>query len=362
MHEEMNGTVDVNTLSESVSPWPQALEVEVVKVGFIGCGSHSTASLYPCLRGIPEMRLVATCDLVEEKAKRNAEAFGAKSWYTDYDRMLKNEDLDAAFIVGTPQMHTELGIRCLEKGLHIFVEKPPSINVAEAMKFSEASKKHGRHVYVAFMKRHTPGYVLAKKLSEDPEFGRISEYEAKFCNGPYGQLWGLGSGPLSFLVGQVIHHFDLMRYLVGDVAEVYAKLMGLSETDYAFSVLLTFANGATGVMNINSFERWGTEMDGGGVIPERVQITGEGSYVIIDNVNKVISCPRNLLEPSIKSTHVFSGASNLSLYGYYYEMRQFARCLLKGVAPKADISDGVEALKLAEAVWKSAKEGRSIPV
>ncbi|MGQ9514614.1 MAG: Gfo/Idh/MocA family protein [Thermoproteota archaeon] len=336
--------------------------MEAIKVGFIGCGAHSTASLYPCFRGIPEMQLVATCDLVEEKARRNAQAFGAKKWYTDYERMIEEEELDAVFIVGSPKMHTELGIGCLERGLHIFVEKPPSLNLADALRFFEASKRAGRHVFVAFMKRHAPGYILAKKIIEEPEFGRIMGYEAKFSNGPYPKIWGLDSAPLSFLIGQVIHHFDLMRFLVGEVAEIRARLSQLDETQFVFSVILSFRNGATGVMNINSCERWGTEMDGGGTIPERVQVTGEGSYVIVDNVNKVISCPRNLLEPSIKSTHIFSGASNLSLYGYYYEMRHFAISLLKGSAPKADIEDGVKALMLAEAVSRSVKEDRAISI
>lgn len=336
--------------------------MDALRVGFIGCGAHSTSSLYPCFRGIPEMQLIATCDLVEEKARRNAKEFGAKNWYTDYEKMIGEEELDAVFIVGSPQMHTELGISCLEKGLHVFVEKPPSISAAEARRFYEASRRAGRHVYVAFMKRHTPGYVLAKKITEEPEFGKITEYEAKFSNGPYPKLWGLDSAPLSFLIGQVVHHFDLMRFLVGDVAEVRAKLSQLDETRFVFSIILSFKDGATGVMNANSCERWGTEMDGGGTIPERVQVTGEGSYVIVDNVNKVISCPKNLLEPSIKSTHLFTGASNLSLYGYYYEMKHFADSLLKGAAPKADIADGLRALELAEAVWESAKEDRDVKI
>ncbi|MEM2884571.1 MAG: Gfo/Idh/MocA family oxidoreductase [Thermoproteota archaeon] len=52
----------------------------------------------------------------------------------------------------------------------------------------------------------------------------------------------------------------------------------------------------------------------------------------------------------------------MSLYGYYYEMKHFAESLLKGAAPKADIGDGAKALEIAEAVWRSAKEGRTVEI
>ncbi|MBO3802721.1 MAG: hypothetical protein JTT11_02410 [Candidatus Brockarchaeota archaeon] len=110
------------------------------------------------------------------------------------------------------------------------------------------------------MKRRAPGYALAKGFAEEPGFGKIIEHEAKFSNWPYSRLWGLGSAPLSFLIGQVIYHFDLMRHLVVDVAEAQAKLSHVDETRFAFSVILGFEGGATAVMNANSRERWGTEI------------------------------------------------------------------------------------------------------
>ena len=70
-----------------------------LRVGFIGCGNHATGSLYPNLVTIPEADLVACCDLVEEKARRNAERFDVPHWYTDYDSMLKEHELDAVFVV-----------------------------------------------------------------------------------------------------------------------------------------------------------------------------------------------------------------------------------------------------------------------
>jgi len=75
-----------------------------IRLGFIGCGGHASKNLYPCIPMIDQIDLVATCDLDEEKAKRNCRRFGAKAWYTDYERMIKEQQPDAVAIVGPPAM------------------------------------------------------------------------------------------------------------------------------------------------------------------------------------------------------------------------------------------------------------------
>ena len=62
------------------------------RIGFVGCGGHATSVLYPTLHRIPQVELVAVCDLKEELAKRNARFFGALRWYTDVREMLEKED------------------------------------------------------------------------------------------------------------------------------------------------------------------------------------------------------------------------------------------------------------------------------
>ena len=75
-----------------------------IKLGFIGCGGHATTCLFPVIRTIPEVDLVAVCDLQEELAKRNARTFGVPSWYTDLETMCKKEQLQGVIICGPPQM------------------------------------------------------------------------------------------------------------------------------------------------------------------------------------------------------------------------------------------------------------------
>ncbi len=97
---------------------------DVARVGFVGCGNHANARLYPATKLVQEIDLVAVCDLDRAKAEATAKRWGVPTFYTDLDAMLADEQLDAVVICGPPQMHVSVGKHCLAKGLHIFVEKP----------------------------------------------------------------------------------------------------------------------------------------------------------------------------------------------------------------------------------------------
>jgi predicted dehydrogenase len=353
---------------------------QVVRIGFVGCGSMSTSALYPSLRGVPELKPVATCDLRRELAERNARLFGFDRWYTDLDEMLNKESLDAAFVVGPPQMHVEVGVRCLESGLHIYVEKPPAVSSSEAMKLVEASKKSGKHVQVGFQKRHAPAYIQAKQLVDSTSFGRVIHYQARFSSGPYDRIWGLESPEYSCLVGNCCHHFDLARYFMGDIKEVHAREAKISDTKYAISIVAEFTSGAQGIFNFNTCERWTSEITDypRWSIPERVQITGDGNYVIVDNVHKVGHYPENLIDPTYVQTFGYGGSSwtqpsqyaevgtnppsLLNIYGYYGEVQHFGKMLAAGKEPQANIVDGLKSVLLAESVWESIRTGKTVQI
>ena len=110
-----------------------------VKIGLIGCGIHAMRDIYPVLPKIEVIELVAVCDRNIDKVKRCAVLFGIKNYYINHEEMVSNEELDAVIIIGPPLMHFELGMFCLESGLHIFIEKPSAATVDHALELSENS-------------------------------------------------------------------------------------------------------------------------------------------------------------------------------------------------------------------------------
>ena len=121
--------------------------MEFARVGFIGCGTHSTNNIYPMLK-YSRCRLDAVCDLNEELAKHNARVFGANAVYTDAEEMLDERDLDGVFVVGPPTVHYALGKKILERGIPLFTEKPPALDLKSAQEMVDIAKRKGIFVII----------------------------------------------------------------------------------------------------------------------------------------------------------------------------------------------------------------------
>lgn len=337
------------------------------KIAFIGCGRHATRTLYPNIPSIPEIDLVAVCDLQENLARRNARMFGARRWYTDAKLMLeKEQDLHGVIVVGIPQMMKELGELVLrQRGLPIFVEKPPAINFREAEAFAATAADAGAWGMVAFMKRFSVAYGLARKAMDEPWFGPVSMIDGKFSNGDYNSIWGIESGGLSYLTGQAVHIFDLIQYFGGPVSEIYAKYFERSKANHGFAVTVGFANGALGSLNLNSFESWEA-------FDEWFSIAGVHNYVIVEDQLYVNvyrqegwaempeeEMPLDNMSLAYKPTAI-KVPDMRTLMGYRGELREFALCLLEGRRPGPDLEAGVAAMRVGQAIWDSSQSGKPV--
>jgi predicted dehydrogenase len=336
-----------------------------IDIGFIGCGAHATRSIYPCLRYAP-INLVATCDLVEERAQANARTFGAQRFYTDYRAMMDQEDLDAIFVIGGPDLHAEAAIEAMRRGLHVFMEKPPARTVESTREVCRVSQETGKWVMVAFKKRFCPTHLKAKEITASSEFGRPMAIHVRLG------LWldkerleaqaGQDAKPdearfYQLLLDYYIHHFDLLRFFLGEVDRLYfQRNVGSQRPNYAAT--LTFRNGAIGTLlffgaqSPHSFQ-------------ERLEICGEGANVVVDNVARLTYYRRSASRPMesfISATDeapvIWEPAFSLSqvrnkvlfIGGFAGEVQHFAQSLLAGQPPTSDIWDGLEAVRLVEAI------------
>src|SRR4051812_47291988 len=103
----------------------QLTDRQEIRAGFIGCGSHAFRNVYPTFQFAP-VKLVATCDLQQDKAEAYARQFGAERSYNDHRKMIEAETLDAVFIVtnydekGRPR-YVNLAGDALRAGLHVWM-------------------------------------------------------------------------------------------------------------------------------------------------------------------------------------------------------------------------------------------------
>ncbi|HGJ65261.1 TPA: Gfo/Idh/MocA family oxidoreductase [bacterium] len=325
---------------------------ESARIAFIGAGNHSTESLYPNIAHIPEFDLVAVCDIVEERAKYIAHRYGAPEWFTDVDKMLDKVQPQGVCIVGPPEMHYKVGLQVLRRKIPIFVEKPPALTMYDALELAETAKQNGVWGMVGFMKRFAPANIVAKEFMSSDNFGKLSSITAIHGSGPYDDI-----RRMLFFNG--IHMIDLLRFFAGDVTSLFAYGFGQGNAQ-AVSVAMQFANGSVGQLNMNSGHNWSDCF-------EQTYISGSGAGILIDasKSTEVMSQDRRFAKGEGQSLYGWSSkyyvSGNMAGWtsgghytrGYCGELDHFAKAVLGITKPYATLEDGVEAVRIIDAIMES---------
>src|SRR4051812_26052043 len=101
-------------------------------VALIGCGQHAREMILPCLLLTPGAHLRYACDPDQQLARAAAAYVPGAQAITDYRAALDGpERVDAVLVVAPPQVHSEVAAAALERGVHVFTEKPPAVTTAE---------------------------------------------------------------------------------------------------------------------------------------------------------------------------------------------------------------------------------------
>ncbi|MGD9494854.1 MAG: Gfo/Idh/MocA family protein [Armatimonadota bacterium] len=340
-------------------------EARKARLAFIGCGGFATASIFPNIHKVPQIDLVAVCDIVRERAERNARNFGARRVYVDMEEMLDKEQLDGVFVIGPAPQQYELAPAVLRRGIPVYVEKPSANTAAEAKELVEIAREHGTWGQVGFMKRFAWVYRIAKEISASEQFGPLNMVTCHFGQGPYPQIWGMDSAKRSMLVGQLVHIFDLTRFFGGDVASLSAVYHEVTDTQFAFLVNLRFRSGAVGQLDLNGLECRVGFRD----IREWVKLVGFESYLICDGMQRLKWQPRGEWSELIPNTGPYTYtydpawtgiADSKANFGYLGEVEHFALRCIGERAGGPDLSDSYEALRIAEAVYEATESGETV--
>jgi len=340
-----------------------------LKIGHLGCGGHSHRNIFTSYAFSP-VELMAVCDLDEEKAKEAARKFGALRHYTDLDEMLESEELDALFIVsgydsGGRPLYPELTIRALEKGVHVWIEKPPASSVKEIEEMAEASKKAGKHVLVGFKKAFTPSADKVREVIHSEEFGEPHSIYARYPQYlPAEDEVKLGPSPAPrrWFLDHVVHPASLVTSLMGPASAVTYHRDHLGG---GFAIL-EFPSGAVGCIHLAYGRSKGSFL-------ERLEVLGKETNIVVDNGVHLTYYRR--LDPRTRQYGIspsFIGPDDqapiswepefslgvlynkqLFLLGYVPEIRYFCKCVIEDLEPEIGGLDHAAAvMKIYEAAFK----------
>ncbi len=249
--------------------------MRTVKIAIIGCGGIANGKHLPALVKMPNVELVAFCDLIEERAQAAADAYGTPNArvYTDYEKLLKTEDEVEAVNVLTPnRSHSIIAVAAMEAGKHVLCEKPMAKDVAGARAMVATAKKTGKKLTIGYQNRCRPDSLYLKQICEAGDLGDIYYARAIALRRRAVPTWGVflneyeqGGGPL---IDIGTHALDLTLWLMNNyepelvVGTKYRKLADTKNAanawgpwdpekftveDSAFG-FIRFKNGATCVL------------------------------------------------------------------------------------------------------------------
>lgn len=311
------------------------VRVAVIGVGFWG-RNHVRV-----LSEIPEVELIAICDIDRQKADTISEKYGLKS-YGDSMDMYKREKIDAVTICVWSSKLAEETIRALKMGKHAFVEKPMASSLKEAQKVLKVAESNRLKLQVGFIERFNPGVRRVKEIIEDGVIG-----EPIFATARRVSRWPQRIGDVGVVKDMAIHDIDVIRFLFNeDPVSVYARagcLWHEKFEDYA-QIMLIFPSGKTALIETN----WLTPYK-----IRKLTVTGSEAIVDLDYITQevTIETPKQTLTPR------YEWEEPLKI-----ELKHFIECILNDTDPFVSGVDGIKALKIAEAALKSAAKGRAVNI
>ena len=335
------------------------------KIGLVGCGRIAPRHV-DAIDGTDGMELAATCDIKIDRAKEIADPCGIPS-FDRMQAMLDEVDLDCAVVCTPSGMHARQGIRAARAGKHVILEKPMCTTLEHADELIRACDDARIRLFVVKQNRLNPPIRLLKRAVDKGRFGQLysanvtvrwTRPQAYYDQDKWRGTWEFDGGAF---MNQASHYIDLLQWLMGPVESVVSHTATLArqiETEDTGAAIVRFRNGAIGVVDVTMLT-YPRNLEGS------ITIIGETGTVKIGGVavNKVETWDfaeyddddRALQEASYETGSVYGPGHR----GYYSNV---ARVLAGEAEPQTDGRDGRKSLELILGMYKSAREGRAVPL
>lgn len=194
----------------------------IVKVGIIGCGGIANGKHMPALQAVPNVKMVAFCDIIEERAVKAAKEYGTPDAkvYTDYKELLKDKEIEVVHVLTPNKSHANITVDSLYADKHVMCEKPMAKTAADAKRMVDAAKATGKKLTIGYQHRQKPESVFAKEYIENGGLGEIYYANCLALRRRGTPNWGVflneeeqGGGPI---IDIATHSLDLTLYLMNN--------------------------------------------------------------------------------------------------------------------------------------------------
>jgi predicted dehydrogenase len=230
-----------------------------IKWGIIGCGGIADRRTLPGMMLAENAECYAVMDANKEAAERVKEKYGAKYAFTDFNELLKLDEIEAVYIASPVFAHKEQAYAAAKAKKHILLEKPLGLTLQDSIDIIELCEKEGVKLGVGLMMRYHAYHQAIKKIISEGVIGDIVSMRAQFtCWYPkiencWRQDKSLSGG--GALMDMGIHCIDLLQYISGleaveSTGYAYNQTFGYNADDSA-AVIMKMNNGALAYVDSN---------------------------------------------------------------------------------------------------------------
>jgi predicted dehydrogenase len=182
------------------------------RIGIVGAGWWSTYTHIPALLAHPQAMLTGLCDTDPARLQAAAEAYGVAQTYTSLEAMLDEARLDGVIVATPHATHAALAQTCLERGLHVLLEKPMTLYAAQARALVSLAEARGRELIIGYPYHYT---AMARRARQVIQTGRLGPVQYVSCS--------LTSSVAALLRGDESSAFKENVYPVHGPGKVYSE-------------------------------------------------------------------------------------------------------------------------------------------
>lgn len=329
-----------------------------IRFAVVGCGhiGKRHAALIVREQGA---ELAALCDVLPKENLSLDTVCMEVPFFNSIDDLLQSGLAFDVVNICTPNgLHAEMAIQAIRSGHHAVIEKPMTLNVADAEKIIHASLQYRKHVFCVMQNRYSPPSVWMKEMIDSGRLGKIymvqlscywNRDERYYQPGSWHGKAALDGGTL---FTQFSHFIDIMYWLFGDICDIQARFSDFNHThltDFEDSgiVNFNFVNGGTGSLNYSTAV-WDRNLESSMlVVAENGSVKIGGQYM-----NEVLECHvKNYNMPELAPTNPGNdyGAYKGSAQNHHYVIRNVINVLREN-ATEAITTNVLEGMKVVDII------------
>ena len=329
-----------------------------LRIGVIGQGHFAQSAVLPAMEQLETVEIAALISGSRHKLEELGERYHVKAVgdYSELDRVLEREKLDAVYIAVPNDMHAEMTVIAARHGCHVLCEKPMAPTEAECMQMIRACEQRRLKLMIAYRLHFEAANLCAIEVTRGGEIGDARLFSSVFSmqikDGNIRVQARRGGGPL-YDIG--IYCINAARYLFRtEPIEVTAlRLAGrdprFSATDEAFGVTMRFPDErvAQFTCSFGAHER------------SMYQVIGTDGYLLLENAydHAAEEMRLRVCGPHGERNRSFPKRDQIAA-----EIEYFARCIRDDVDPEPSGWEGLADVRIIQALQQSARFGRAVPI